>query len=72
MISFKNAVILVALFSILGAVLQGEHVMKTIGTGIVSAELNYRAILVSMICSGFFVTIATFFRLSYSGCPGPS
>jgi len=66
LISFKNAVILVALFSILGAVLQGEHVMKTIGTGIVSTELNYRAILVSMICSGFFVTLATFFRIPVS------
>ncbi len=66
MISFKNAVILVALFSILGAVLQGEHVMKTIGTGIVSAELNYRAILVSMLCSGFLVTLATFFRIPVS------
>jgi len=66
LISFKNAVILVALFSILGAVFQGEHVMKTIGTGIVSAELNYRAILVSMICSGFFVTLATFYRIPVS------
>lgn len=66
MISFKNAVILVALFSILGAILQGEHVMKTIGTGIVSAELNYRAILVSMLCSGFLVTLATFFRIPVS------
>jgi PiT family inorganic phosphate transporter len=66
LISFKNAVILVALFSILGAILQGEHVMKTIGTGIVSAELNHRAILVSMLCSGFFVTLATFFRIPVS------
>jgi PiT family inorganic phosphate transporter len=66
LISFKNAVILVALFSILGAILQGEHVMKTIGTGIVSAELNYRAILVSMLCSGFLVTLATFFRIPVS------
>ncbi len=57
---------LVAVFSILGAVLQGEHVMKTIGTGIVSTELNYRAILVSMLCSGFFVTLATFFRIPVS------
>ncbi|MBW2178642.1 MAG: anion permease [Deltaproteobacteria bacterium] len=55
-----------AVFSILGAVLQGEHVMKTIGTGIVSTELNYRAILVSMLCSGFFVTLATFFRIPVS------
>ena len=55
-----------AVFSILGAVLQGEHVMKTIGTGIVSTELNYRAILISMLCSGFFVTLATFFRIPVS------
>jgi PiT family inorganic phosphate transporter len=66
LISFKNAVILVAVFSIIGAVFQGEHVMKTIGTGIVSAELNHRAILVSMISSGFFVTLATFFRIPVS------
>jgi len=66
LITFRNAVILVAVFSILGAVLQGEHVMKTIGTGIVSTELNYRAILVSMLCSGFFVTLATFFRIPVS------
>ncbi len=66
LITFRNAVILVAVFSILGAVLQGEHVMKTIGTGIVSTELNNRAILVSMLCSGFFVTLATFFRIPVS------
>jgi len=40
--------------------------MKTIGTGIVSTELNYRAILISMLCSGFFVTLATFFRIPVS------
>ncbi len=58
--------ILVAIFAILGAVLQGEHVMKTIGKGIVSQELDYRAIMVSMICSGLFVTLATFFRIPVS------
>jgi len=66
LISFKTAVILVASFAILGAVLQGEHVMKTIGKGIVSSELDYRAILVSMTCSGIFVTLATFFRIPVS------
>lgn len=40
--------------------------MKTIGRGIVSTELDYRAILVSMLCSGFFVTLATFFRIPVS------
>lgn len=65
-ISFKKAVLLVAVFSILGGMLQGEHVMKTIGKGIVNADLNYTAIMVALICSGFFVTLATFFRIPTS------
>ena len=40
--------------------------MKTIGKGIVKTELNYTAIMVALICSGFFVTIATFFRIPTS------
>jgi len=66
LISFKRAVILVAIFSILGAMLQGNHVMKTIGKGIVKADLDYIAIIVALICSGFFVTLATFFRIPTS------
>lgn len=66
LISFKNAVILVGAFSILGAVLQGGHVMETIGKGIVHGELSYTAVLVALICSGFFVTLATFFRIPTS------
>jgi PiT family inorganic phosphate transporter len=65
-ISFKKAVIIVAVFSIVGGMLQGEHVMKTIGKGIVNADLNYTAIMVALICSGFFVTLATFFRIPTS------
>ena len=55
-----------AIFSILGAMLQGNHVMKTIGKGIVKADLDYIAIIVALICSGFFVTLATFFRIPTS------
>ena len=66
LISFKWAVVLVAIFAILGAMLQGEHVMKTIGTGIVKGDLDHVAILVALICSGFFVTLATFFRIPTS------
>ena len=55
-----------AAFAILGAMLQGHHVMHTIGKGIVKAELNYRAVCVALICSGFFVTLATFFRIPTS------
>ena len=66
LLSFKKAVFLVAIFAILGAVLQGHHVMETIGKGIVKEELNYTAVLVAMICSGFFVTLATFFGIPTS------
>ena len=66
LISFKKAVVLVAIFAIVGGMLQGEQVMKTIGKGIVNADLNYTAIMVALICSGFFVTLATFFRIPTS------
>ena len=66
LMTFKQAVVLVSIFAILGAVLQGDHVMKTIGKGIVSAELDYRAVMVALLCSGFFVTLATFFRIPTS------
>jgi PiT family inorganic phosphate transporter len=66
LLSFKRAVILVAVFAILGAMLQGHHVMHTIGKGIVKSDLNYLAVCVALICSGFFVTLATFFRIPTS------
>jgi len=66
LLSFKRAVILVAAFAILGAMLQGHHVMNTIGKGIVKTDLNYLAVCVALICSGFFVTLATFFRIPTS------
>jgi len=66
LLSFRRAVILVAVFAILGAMLQGHHVMRTIGKGIVKADLNYLAVCVALICSGFFVTLATFFRIPTS------
>jgi PiT family inorganic phosphate transporter len=66
LLSFKKAVVLVAIFAVLGAVLQGQHVMKTIGKGIVLADLSFGAIVVALICSGFFVTLATFFRIPTS------
>jgi PiT family inorganic phosphate transporter len=66
LISFRNAVIVVSVFAILGAILQGQHVMKTIGKGIVKTDLEYLAVCVALICSGFFVTLATFFRIPTS------
>ena len=66
LISFRNAVILISVFAIIGALLQGQHVMKTIGKGIVKTDLDYLAVCVALICSGFFVTLATFFRIPTS------
>ncbi len=66
LISFRNAVILVSVFAIIGALLQGQHVMKTISKGIVQTDLSYLAICIALICSGFFVTLATFFRIPTS------
>ncbi len=66
LIPFKKAVILVSIFAFLGAVLQGHHVMGTIGKGIVKEDLGFTAVLVALICSGFFVTLATFFKIPTS------
>lgn len=66
LLSFKRAVILVAVFTLLGAMLQGQYVMKTISKGIVREDLNYTAIIVALLCSGFFVTLATFYKIPTS------
>ncbi len=39
LISFRQAAILVAVFAIIGALLQGQHVMKTISKGIVNLNI---------------------------------
>ncbi len=66
LISFRNAVILVSIFALLGALLQGQHVMDTIGKGIVKADLNYLAVIIALVSSGFFVTLATFYKIPTS------
>jgi PiT family inorganic phosphate transporter len=66
LLPFSRAVLIVALFAILGALLQGQHVMKTIGKGIVHQELDYLAVCVALVCSGIFVTLATFKRIPTS------
>ena len=40
--------------------------MHTIGKGIVKTDLNYLAVCVALICSGVFVTLATFFKIPTS------
>lgn len=66
LLPFRRAAILVAIFAVLGGLLQGHHVMDTVGKGIVKDELNILAVFVALICSGIFVTLATFFRIPTS------
>ena len=66
LISYKRAVILVSVFVIFGAMINGDHVMKTVGKGIINQPLDYLAIFVALFCSGIFVTLATFFSIPTS------
>ena len=66
LLSFRRASVLVAIFVVLGALLQGRQVMHTIGKGIVLADLDLKAVFVALICSGIFVTLATFFKIPTS------
>ncbi len=66
LLPFRRAVILVSIFAVLGAVLQGDRVMDTLGRGIVKEDLTFLPILIALICSGVFVTLATFFRIPVS------
>jgi PiT family inorganic phosphate transporter len=66
LLPFRRAAVVVAAFAILGAVLQGQRVMDTIGQGIVMGDLPVAAVLVVLTCSGLFVTLATFLRVPVS------
>jgi PiT family inorganic phosphate transporter len=89
-ISYRQAVAMMAVFVILGGMIQGHQVMKTVGKGIVITEaeayeshnnevadaqfwqyfpqqrLPDKAILVALLSAGFFVTLATFFKVPVS------
>jgi len=66
LLSYKRSVTLVVIFSFLGSILQGQRVMKTVGTGIVSSELDPAAVLTALICSGLVVMAATLKKLPTS------
>lgn len=66
LLSYKKGILLVAAFVVVGALLQGQNVMKTIGKGIVTAELPLAAVLAALISAGLFVTLATWFKLPVS------
>ena len=66
LLSYRGAIYLVAIFVIIGALLEGENVATTIGKGVVKAELPTLAVLVAMLSAGIFVTMATYLKLPVS------
>lgn len=66
LLPYKRAVALVVIFSFLGGILQGQPVMKTVGKGIISAELDPAAVLTALFCSGLVVMAATIKKLPTS------
>ncbi len=66
LLGYRRAVLLVAGFALLGALLQGGEVMSTVGRGIATSELPSLAVLTAMLSAGIFVTIATLLRIPVS------
>ncbi|MCI2425609.1 inorganic phosphate transporter family protein [Candidatus Acetothermia bacterium] len=66
LLSYRRAANIVALFAIIGALLHGNAVIKTVGRGIVAEELPYIAVLVVLIAAGLFISLATLLHLPVS------
>ena len=70
-VSLKQAIILIAVFGFLGAFLQGSHVIKTIGKGIVpldqlAKDLRVYVALVSAFAACAWVVLATYWKMPIS------
>jgi inorganic phosphate transporter, PiT family len=70
-LSLRQAVVLVTVFGMLGALLQGQHVAKTIGTGIIplhqlSGSLRAYVALVAGFSACAWVVLATHWRMPIS------
>jgi len=63
---FPRAVALAAIFVVVGAVFGGRGVIENVGTGIIPSKIDHKAILVGLLCAGFFVTLATIWRVPVS------
>lgn len=66
LLSYRKGILLVAVFVVVGALLQGQNVMKTIGNGIVTEQLPVAAVLAALVSASLFVTLATWFKLPVS------
>jgi len=66
LVRYRMAMVMVAMFVILGALLQGGEVMRTVGKGIVTEPIPPLGVLSALLCGGLFVSLATFFRVPVS------
>jgi len=66
LLSYRRAVILVSIFVIIGGILQGGAVVKTVGSGIIKGDIPLKAVMVLLFTAAFFVAVATFFHLPVS------
>jgi len=66
LVRYRQGIVMVACFVILGALLQGEAVVETIGTGIVTTPISTLGAVTAMLCGGVFVSLATIFKIPVS------
>ena len=66
LIRYRTGILLVAVFAVAGALLQGGGVVKTLGKGIVTDQLPATGVLAALLCGGLFVSIATFKKVPVS------
>ena len=66
LVRYRTGIVLVAVFVVAGAVLQGEEVCQTVGKGIVTEPISPSGVLAALLCGGLFVTLATFYKIPVS------
>jgi phosphate/sulfate permease len=66
LIRYRTAITMLAVFVILGALLQGGAVTRTVGKGIVTVPISPLGVLSGLLCGGLFVSLATFFKVPVS------
>ena len=66
LVRYRTAIVLVALFVVAGALLQGGEVCHTVGKGIVTEPISAAGVMSALLCGGLFVTLATFYKIPVS------
>lgn len=64
-LTLKRALLLFSLFTMIGALIQGRYVIKTLGAGIVP-KIDVVAALIAVVAAGTWVLVATIFGLPIS------